>query len=243
MSLPQENAESSDWQFYQQGLARQHSQSLSSVNVATEAVILKVPGHYKEPPTFNFLFSEEYWSILVTTRRALILREKKIHPQLLLGILTGGLGAYFLKPISDLAVKPPKKTALDDIATNLNEVELNDIKTSCLKYIEIPIEKGPLAVERNEEKRRICFIFEKGLIVFGETQTLTPVNQSPYEGLFMEIKYQRTKCIFRGLGVYADDMISCLAMLLKRAPIKFNQSNSSLEATQTCDACGVKITK
>lgn len=182
---------------------------------ARELVLLKIQRHPKKRAVFNIFLSEEYWSVVFTTRRVLLLSEGKSYVQLILGLLTGGLGAYGLKPIADRIKPGGGRKALDDIGENVNDSVLESVRKAYDRREEIALE-GPCTI-REQSDNEISFEFQKGTLTFGEKDFIL-ADHSSYQGLaFLKAEWRRGVVILPGLGSYKDDLTRCVAFLLTKA--------------------------
>lgn len=199
-----------------QGLVAK-AQHLSTADVAEsvdEVVLLKLVRHPKKRSAFNFLMSEEYWSVVVTTRRALFLSEGKSYAQLILGLLTGGLGAYFLKPAADRVKPGAGRKAIDMIGTNVDDSVLQSVKNAYDHRKEIVFD-SPCAI-RSHSEDDASFTFDTGTLTFGEKEYML-ADHSSYQGTaFLKAEWHDATVILPGLDAYKENLTRCIAFLLAK---------------------------
>jgi hypothetical protein len=186
-----------------------------------EYVLLKIPHHPRKSsiPT-KFFKGDEFWSILVTNHRILLVQERKSYFRLILGLLTGGIGAYFLEPVVDSVNTKGLRSSLEELPEVLCDEDLDAVKKSVCPTLELPLLR-PVKIELIEEIS-ISFILDDDHIAFREHQATWYEGKEmvPHETkLLMEFKCKKKKFIFDFLDSYRNQITSCIAMLLDRAQV------------------------
>ena len=150
--------------------------TVSQIESDVEKTLLVVIGHPRliSPlwELISFLPSDEYWSILISTRRVLLVLEKKSRAKIITTALTGAIGGHLLSPLVEEISKPQKAT-IGKSKQILTETKIKHIKDKAIKYIEFTVAEGPEQAIQEEDKSKISFVFKKGVVTFGEKKFLS----------------------------------------------------------------------
>ena len=189
-----------------------------------EMLLLGVLGHPRHKSFLKEfltpgLRSEEYWSILISTQRVLLVLENKSHARAVIGALTGGIGGYFLSPLADAVAKPrdnvTENEAIDD-EEFLTEEAISRIRQSSNKHIEFSISEGVERYVKDEAGGRLSLYFPDGSITFGEKEFITADNAAYKGSQFIEFEHRGATYLFPGLAEYEASIARCQAALLQK---------------------------
>lgn len=135
--------------------SEQNSLAATELNRAHvyETVLHNFPGIIRAEPLIGFLFPE-YWSILITTRRLLFLKEKRAwsHPFLL------GFFGYFLSPIAD-RISSVRTRSTDGMSGDVTQETINFLKSSHPLHIDIDLSNGPNQIIKDESMGHMTLHF------------------------------------------------------------------------------------